>query len=164
MNVSARSGTMCVRTAAAVTAALMGFSGMVLAQDPGAPGPIEQVIVFGRGTQLLGAAEAASEGSVAGADWNASAYVQYYDWSMQSNPTYEYQISQFDKRTTIGGRYDDLLIARADFESMPSRSMPSITTARISSTGTRPASRATTTSSVGLPASTTSTAMCSTAA
>ena len=43
------------------------------AQDAGvgavpAAGVMEEVIVFGRGTQLLGAADASSEGSVAGAD------------------------------------------------------------------------------------------------
>jgi len=37
--------------------------------------------------------------------WNASAYVQYYDWFMQSNPTYDFQINQFDERWTLGGRY-----------------------------------------------------------
>jgi len=51
-----------------------------------------------------------------GADWDASAYVQYYDWYMQSNPTYEAQINQFDQRTTLGGRYDRSLIAEARFE------------------------------------------------
>ena len=51
-----------------------------------------------------------------GDDWNASAYIQSYDWFMQSNPTYEAQINQFDKRTTIGGRYDSSIIARMNFE------------------------------------------------
>jgi outer membrane receptor protein involved in Fe transport len=51
-----------------------------------------------------------------GADWNATAYIQSYDWYMQSNPTYEAQINQFDKRTTIGGRYDSSLIAEARLE------------------------------------------------
>jgi outer membrane receptor protein involved in Fe transport len=37
--------------------------------------------------------------------WNGAVYAQYYDWSMQSNPTYDFQINQFDKRTTLGGRY-----------------------------------------------------------
>jgi outer membrane receptor protein involved in Fe transport len=50
------------------------------------------------------------------ADWNASAYVQYYDWYMQSNPTYEAQINQFDKRITTGGRYDSSIIAEMNFE------------------------------------------------
>ena len=35
-----------------------------------------------------------------------SVYAQYYDWSMTSNPTYDAQINQFDKRLTMGGRYE----------------------------------------------------------
>ena len=38
-----------------------------------------------------------------GKDWDANAYVQFYDWNMKSNPTYDYQINQFDKRWTFGG-------------------------------------------------------------
>jgi outer membrane receptor protein involved in Fe transport len=38
--------------------------------------------------------------------WNGSVYAQYYDWYMQSNPTYDAQINQFDKRVTLGGRYE----------------------------------------------------------
>ena len=38
--------------------------------------------------------------------WRASAYLQYYDWFMQSNPTYDFQINQFDERFTTGGRYE----------------------------------------------------------
>lgn len=38
--------------------------------------------------------------------WRASAYAQYYDWFMQSNPTYDFQINQFDRRWTTGGRYE----------------------------------------------------------
>ncbi|HUF71598.1 MAG TPA: TonB-dependent receptor, partial [Gammaproteobacteria bacterium] len=53
---------------------------------------------------------------MSGADWNATAYVQSYDWYMQSNPTYEAQVNQFDKRTTIGGRYDSSIIAEANLE------------------------------------------------
>lgn len=51
-----------------------------------------------------------------GAEWNATAYFQTYDWFMQSNPTYEAQINQFDKRTTMGGRYDSSVIAESNFE------------------------------------------------
>jgi outer membrane receptor protein involved in Fe transport len=40
-----------------------------------------------------------------GADWNASLYSQVYDWYMQSNPTYDFQLNQFDKRWITGGRY-----------------------------------------------------------
>ena len=50
------------------------------------------------------------------ADWEASAYVQYYDWFMQSNPTYDFQINQFDKRVTTGGRYDRTLIEELNLE------------------------------------------------
>jgi len=59
--------------------------------DPTADGNTERWIF---GTQL--------EGDV----WRASAYAQYYDWFMQSNPTYDFQINQFDKRWTTGGRYE----------------------------------------------------------
>ena len=45
-----------------------------------------------------------------GDDWTAQAYAQRYDWYMTSNPTYDFQINQFDKRTTLGGRFDKLLI------------------------------------------------------
>ena len=50
-----------------------------------------------------------------GDDWTAQAYAQYYDWFMQSNPTYDFQINQFDERTTIGGRFDKLLINGRQF-------------------------------------------------
>lgn len=39
-----------------------------------------------------------------GGSWNADLYMQHYDWSMESNPTYDFQINQFDERYTIGGR------------------------------------------------------------
>jgi outer membrane receptor protein involved in Fe transport len=38
-----------------------------------------------------------------GTQWDATAYAQYYDWHMLSNPTYDYQIGQFDRRSTMGG-------------------------------------------------------------
>ncbi len=41
-----------------------------------------------------------------GEKWRAAAYAQYYDWFMQSNPTYDFQLNQFDRRWTTGGRYD----------------------------------------------------------
>ena len=41
-----------------------------------------------------------------GKDWRATAYGQYYDWHMSSNPTYDYQIDQFDRRWIGGGRYE----------------------------------------------------------
>ncbi len=36
-------------------------------------------------------------------DWHATAYAQRYDWHMLSDPTYDYQIRQFDHRWTVGG-------------------------------------------------------------
>jgi outer membrane receptor protein involved in Fe transport len=45
-----------------------------------------------------------------GDQWRASAYAQYYDWQMQSDPTYDYQLNQFDRRWTVGGRYNHTLI------------------------------------------------------
>jgi outer membrane receptor protein involved in Fe transport len=42
--------------------------------------------------------------------WHASAYLQYYDWTMQSDPTYDFQLNQFDKRWTTGGRYDRTIL------------------------------------------------------
>jgi outer membrane receptor protein involved in Fe transport len=42
-----------------------------------------------------------------GASWDASTYLQYYDWHMLSNPTYDFQIDQFDRRWTLGGRYQN---------------------------------------------------------
>jgi outer membrane receptor protein involved in Fe transport len=49
-----------------------------------------------------------------GDTWSAAAYLQYYDWYMQSNPTYDFQINQFDKRTTTGGRYDRTIIEESN--------------------------------------------------
>jgi outer membrane receptor protein involved in Fe transport len=43
---------------------------------------------------------------VLGDDYRATLYAQYYDWHMSSNPTYDYQINQFDRRATYGGRYE----------------------------------------------------------
>jgi outer membrane receptor protein involved in Fe transport len=53
---------------------------------------------------------------LSGDDWTAAAYLQHYDWFMQSNPTYDFQINQFDKRTTMGGRYDRTLIEEMALE------------------------------------------------
>ncbi len=38
-----------------------------------------------------------------GEDWDLSLYGQYYDWAMESDPTYDFQINQFDRRYTLGG-------------------------------------------------------------
>jgi outer membrane receptor protein involved in Fe transport len=35
--------------------------------------------------------------------WKWTTYLQYYDWRMSSNPTYDEQIFQFDERVTAGG-------------------------------------------------------------
>lgn len=51
-----------------------------------------------------------------GGEWSASLYGQYYDWSMESNPTYDYQINQFDRRWTIGGRGEKTLLSTARLE------------------------------------------------
>lgn len=42
-------------------------------------------------------------GRISSEDWQAGLYAQYYDWFMESNPTYDYQIHQFDARYTLGG-------------------------------------------------------------
>lgn len=52
---------------------------------------------------------------LAGTDWNANAYAQFYDWTMSSNPTYDAQINQFDKRWTLGGQSDKTLIEDSDY-------------------------------------------------
>ena len=49
-------------------------------------------------------------GELQGSDWNASVFAQYYDWTMTSNPTYDFQIGQFDKRWTLGGSTDKTLV------------------------------------------------------
>ena len=69
-----------------------------------------------------------------GDDWHATLYSQYYDWNMYSDPTYEYQIHQWDRRFvhglrgqrlfeatdtlsfTVGGdvRYDDIHKVQVD--------------------------------------------------
>jgi outer membrane receptor protein involved in Fe transport len=48
--------------------------------------------------------------------WRASAYVQYYDWQMQSDPTYDFQLNQFDRRWTTGGRYNRTVLQTMAFE------------------------------------------------
>jgi outer membrane receptor protein involved in Fe transport len=51
-----------------------------------------------------------------GAQWDASGYAQYYDWHMLSNPTYDYQIGQFDRRWTTGGHGEVTLIEQSNLE------------------------------------------------
>lgn len=43
-------------------------------------------------------------------DWEASSYVQHYDWRMLSDATYDYQIEQFDRRNTFGGRIEHAVL------------------------------------------------------
>ncbi len=50
-----------------------------------------------------------------GNDWSATLYGQYYNWAMTSNPTYDYQIGQFDKRWTMGGSADKTLVDNQDW-------------------------------------------------
>jgi outer membrane receptor protein involved in Fe transport len=51
-----------------------------------------------------------------GSDWDANVYAQTYDWHMTSNPTYDYQIGQFDKRWTLGANANKMLVDNGDFE------------------------------------------------
>ncbi|MDP9082859.1 MAG: TonB-dependent receptor [Pseudomonadota bacterium] len=48
--------------------------------------------------------------------WRASGYAQVYDWHMLSDPTYDYQIDQFDHRWTVGGRFEHSLVKSAAIE------------------------------------------------
>ena len=41
-----------------------------------------------------------------GERWSASGYLQHYDWAMLSDPTYDFQIRQADRRWTLGGRVE----------------------------------------------------------
>lgn len=45
-----------------------------------------------------------------GGNWNANLFAQFYDWTMSSNPTYDFQINQFDKRWTVGGQAERSLV------------------------------------------------------
>ena len=55
-------------------------------------------------------------GQLEGDHWTASAYLQRYDWRMSSDPTYDFQINQFDRRWTVGGRAVDHLVRSERFE------------------------------------------------
>ncbi|MES2825596.1 MAG: TonB-dependent receptor [Pseudomonadota bacterium] len=50
-------------------------------------------------------------------EWRATLYAQFYDWHMLSNATYtlDGQIDQFDRRNTVGGRYERNLFAAETF-------------------------------------------------
>jgi outer membrane receptor protein involved in Fe transport len=47
-----------------------------------------------------------SSARLMGQDWRATFYAQYYDWNMYSDSTYDFQIRQWDRRLTYGGRYE----------------------------------------------------------
>ena len=51
-----------------------------------------------------------------GAHWQATAYAQFYDWDMLSDPTYDYQIHQFDRRWTAGARGEYTLVNSERFD------------------------------------------------
>ncbi len=51
-----------------------------------------------------------------GDDWNADVYLQHYDWSMESNPTYDFQINQFDERWTVGANTNKDILLSDDFD------------------------------------------------
>jgi outer membrane receptor protein involved in Fe transport len=57
-------------------------------------------------------------GELEGDRWTASAYAQHYDWHMLSDPTYDFQINQFDRRWTVGGRFQRQFIETEAFELM----------------------------------------------
>tara|TARA_R110002110_G_scaffold414951_1_gene646731 strand:- start:20741 stop:22780 length:2040 start_codon:yes stop_codon:yes gene_type:complete len=57
-----------------------------------------------------------SSAGLSGSDWSTLFYAQYYDWSMSSNPTYDAQINQFDKRWVAGGQGDYTLLDSSAFE------------------------------------------------
>lgn len=50
-----------------------------------------------------------------GNDWNANVYAQFYDWTMSSDPTYDFQINQFDKRWILGGDSNYTVVDSADY-------------------------------------------------
>ena len=52
---------------------------------------------------------------LSGDEWNISLYAQRYDWEMESNPTYDFQINQFDDRLTLGGEGERSLLDSATF-------------------------------------------------
>ena len=61
---------------------------------------------IGETTRWVGSAR------LTGTDWHATVYGQFYNWQMYSNPTYDYQIRQFDRRWVTGGRFEkDLALA-----------------------------------------------------
>jgi len=51
-----------------------------------------------------------------GSDWFANFYGQHYDWTMSSNPTYDAQINQFDKRWIVGGTAGKTLLEESAYD------------------------------------------------
>ncbi len=51
-------------------------------------------------------------------NWRATLYGQYYNWHMLSNATYEPdgQIDQFDRRVTLGGRFEYTVVSSDAFD------------------------------------------------
>jgi outer membrane receptor protein involved in Fe transport len=49
-------------------------------------------------------------GGIDAEHWKANLYVQYYDWNMFSDPTYDFQIRQWDRRFTYGFRVEGELV------------------------------------------------------
>ena len=58
-----------------------------------------------------------STAQLTGDNWDVSLYVQHYDWQMESNPTYDFQLNQYDKRWTTGGQ-GALTVLQTDFLEM----------------------------------------------
>ncbi len=54
-------------------------------------------------------------GRLLGEDWRATLYAQTYDWHMLSDPTYDFQINQLDRRSVFGGRYERELLKHDHF-------------------------------------------------
>lgn len=59
---------------------------------------------FGKTVRWIASAQLLSD------DWRVTGYAQFYDWHMLSNPTYDFQIDQFDRRWTAGGRFEHSLV------------------------------------------------------
>jgi outer membrane receptor protein involved in Fe transport len=56
-----------------------------------------------------------ASGRLTGDDWRATLYAQSYDWHMSSDPTYDFQINQLDRRMVYGGRYQRQFVKRDRF-------------------------------------------------
>ncbi len=54
--------------------------------------------------------------NMTGSMWDATLYAQTYDFNMYSNPTYDYQIRQYDKRWTTGGHTTRTLVSTNKLE------------------------------------------------